>query len=276
MKWSNSEIEILKNNYHKGANYVSSILGRSRVSTQSKMSRLNLYIDSENKLLIQKNNSMKKNYANYDYKVSNFTIEINEYSSYILGLLWTDGYILKNRKTTSISMVSDDLNELNWIFDKTGNWYKQYRKREKRRESLTLSAYNPNLLDSLINLNFDKKSYISPTKLFELIPDRYVKYLVRGIIDGDGCFYFNKKNYTYQLTIASTYEQDWSFYIDFFRERGFDFKVQKRVNKKSKSSIIRLCKRESIVNFCIWLYEDYENDKIGLQRKYNKSLFFIK
>jgi hypothetical protein len=173
-------------------------------------------------------------------------------------------------------MVSDDLNELNWIFDKTGDWYKQYRKREKRRESLTLSAYNPNLLDSLINLNFDEKSYISPTKLFELVPDRYVKYLVRGIIDGDGCFYFNKKNYTYQLTIASTYEQDWSFYIDFFRERGFDFKVQKRVNKKSKSSIIRLCKRESIVNFCSWLYDGYENDKIGLQRKYNKSLFFIK
>ena len=68
------------------------------MSTQSKMSRLNLYIDLENKLLIQKNNSMKRNYVNYDYEVSNFTIEINEYSSYILGLLWTDGYILKNRK----------------------------------------------------------------------------------------------------------------------------------------------------------------------------------
>ena len=273
MKWTNDEIDILKDNYHKGANYVSSILGRSRISTQSKMSRLGFYIDDENKSLIQKNNS-KKNYTNYEYKVSNFTIDINEYTSYLLGLLWTDGYILKNRKTTSISMVSDDLNELNWIFDKTGYWYKQYRKRIGKRESLTLSAYNPELLNGLIDLNFDKKSYISPDKLFNIIPQEYLKYLIRGIIDGDGCFYVGKN--TYQLTIASTYEQDWSFYIDFFSKIGFDFKIQRRIHKKSKSSIIRLCKRESIISLCDWLYDGYLNDKIGLQRKYNKSLLFYR
>lgn len=277
MKWSSDEIEVLKNNYYKGATYVGSLLNRSRVSVQSKMCRLGLYIDPNIKSSIQKNNGLKnkKNYTNHVYKVNDFTTDINEYSSYILGLLWTDGYILKNRKTTSLTMVSDDLNELNWIFDKTGNWYKQYRKRKGKRESLTLSAYNPNLLSSLTYLNFDKKSYYSPYKLFNLIPDKYIKYLIRGIIDGDGCFYINKKQYTYQLSISSTYEQDWSFYIDFFNKIGFDFKIQKRVSKKSKSSIIRLCQKKKIIEFSKWLYDGYEIDKIGLIRKYNKYLLFI-
>jgi hypothetical protein len=57
---------------------------------------------------------------------------------------------------------------------------------------------------------------------------------------------------------------------------GFEFKVQKRINKKGKSSIIRLCKRRQIEELSKWLYEGYDVDKIGLSRKYNKSTLFYK
>ena len=277
MKWTKDENEVLLNNYHLGAEYISTILkNRNRLSIQHKMSRMGLKVSKETKSLICKKNSGKRNFDDYQYKVDDFTKDINEYKSYILGLIWTDGYLLKSRKTVSITMVKEDLEEIDWIFNKIGLWYKSDRKRVGKKESRTMSAYNPNLLDSLIDIGFDKKSFISPEKLFEIIPNNYIKYLIRGIIDGDGCFYTNKKNYTYQLSISSTYDQDWSFYIDFFNKMGLDFKVQKRVHKKSKSSIIRLCKRESVVELCKWLYDDYENDKIGLYRKYSKSLSFIK
>jgi hypothetical protein len=237
---------------------------------------MGLRVSKETKSRISKENAHKRNFEDSYYSVNDFTVDINEYSAYVLGLLWTDGFLLKNRKTTGITIIKEDMLEINWIFEKVGNWYTSDRTRVDRKESRTLTAYNPYLLDSLISYDFDKKSYISPENLFSLIPQKYLKYLIRGIIDGDGCFYLNKKQYTYQLTIASTYEQDWSFYIDFFNKLGFEFKIQKRINKKSKSSIIRLCQRQKIEDLSKWLYDGYEIDKIGLPRKYNKSLLFSK
>ena len=276
MKWTDEEIEILKNNYEQGANYLTSLLERDRSSIQHKLNRLRLFVSKETKSKISKVNSSKRKFDDSFYSVCDITKNINEYSAYVLGLLWTDGFLLKNRKTTGITIIKDDMIEINWIFNKFGTWYSQDRVRKNKRESSTLTAYNPYLLNSLISYDFDKKSYISPEKLFSLIPQKYLKYLIRGIIDGDGCFYLNTKRYTYQLTIASKYEQDWSFYIDFFNKLGFDFKVQKRLNKKSKSSIIRLCQRQKISDFSNWLYDGYESDKIGLSRKYNKSILFDK
>lgn len=274
MKWNENEIKLLKENYEKGASYLSSIIDRERSSIQHKLNRMGFKVSKETKSKISKENALKRTYD--EYSVNDFTKDINEYSSYILGLLWTDGFLLKNRKTTGITILKEDMLEINWIFNRVGNWYFNDRNRLNKKESRTLTGYNPILLNSLISLDFDKKSYYSPEKIFQLVPEKYLKYLIRGIIDGDGCFYINKKQYTYQLTIASTYEQDWSFYIDFFNKLGFEFKIQRRINKKSKSSIIRLCQRQKIEDLSKWLYDGYEIDKIGLSRKYNKSLLFSK
>lgn len=276
MKWSENEINLLKENYERGADYLSSIMDRERSSIQHKLSRMGLKVSKEVKSKISKENAHKRKFNDSYYSVIDFTKDINEYSSYVLGLLWTDGFLIKNRKTTGITILKDDMLEINWIFDRVGNWYISDRERVGKKESRTLTGYNPILLDSLTTLDFDKKSYYSPEKLFQLIPEKYLRYLIRGIIDGDGCFYLNKKQYTYQLTISSTYEQDWSYYIYFFSKLGFEFKVQRRLNKKSKSSIIRLCQRQKIEELSKWLYDGYEIDKIGLSRKYNKSLLFSK
>lgn len=276
MKWSENEINLLKENYERGADYLSSIMDRERSSIQHKLSRMGLKVSKEVKSKISKENAHKRKFNDSYYSVIDFTKDINEYSSYVLGLLWTDGFLIKNRKTTGITILKDDMLEINWIFDRVGNWYISDRERVGKKESRTLTGYNPILLDSLTTLDFDKKSYFSPEKLFQLIPEKYLRYLIRGIIDGDGCFYLNRKQYTYQLTISSTYEQDWSYYIYFFSKLGFEFKVQRRLNKKSKSSIIRLCQRQKIEELSKWLYDGYEMDKIGLSRKYNKSLLFSK
>lgn len=277
MKWTNEEINLLKDNYSNGTEFLSKILNRSKDSIIHKANRIGLYISKEYKFKISKINGHKRRgYKKENYSVSDITNNINEYSAYILGLLWTDGYILKNRNTIGLTMVKDDLSKIDWIFNKTGNWYMNDRKRIGKRESRTLTAYNPIFVDKLVSLDYDKKSFVSPYKVSEIIPSLYFKYFIRGIIDGDGCFYINHKNYTYQLTISSTYEQDWSFYIDFFNKNGFEFFIQRRISGENKSSIIRLCKRDKIFEFSKWLYDGYENDKIGLKRKYDKSILFIK
>lgn len=276
MKWTEAEINIIKENYKMGASYLTSLLDRDRSSIQHKLNRMGLKISKETKSKICKENASKRKFDDTSYLVKDFTKKINEYSAYVLGLLWTDGFILKNRKTTGITILKEDMLEINWIFNNIGNWCVSDRNRKGKRETRTLMTYNPYLLNSLISIDFDKKSYYSPQKLFNLVPEKYLRYLIRGIIDGDGCFYLNKSQYTYQLTISSTYEQDWLFYIDFFNKLGFEFKIQKRISKKSKSSIIRLCQRKKIEEFSKWLYDGYEIDNIGLSRKYKKSLLYSK
>jgi len=278
MKWSDYEVKYLIDNYAElGPKSIGEKIGRSFVSVTHKANRLGIKISKERKSKVCSQNSIKRRGKKENYRVDDITNNINEYSSYLLGLIWTDGYLSKNRNTVGITMVSDDLNKIEWIFYKTGNWYKQSRKRKGKRESTSLDAYNPNLYDSLCLLGFLEKSKISPFKVFEIIPKNYIKYFFRGIIDGDGCFYVNKRQYTYQFSICSTYDQDWSFYIYFFKNKFIDFKIKRRIqNKKSRSSIIQICKKSEIKELIYFVYDGYDSDKIGLKRKYDKAMSILK
>lgn len=275
MKWSEIEIEILKNNYNEGTSKIK-LENRTAKSIKSKARRLGLRISTDTRTKINRENASKKAGKQMKYKVAEFLNNIDEYSSYIIGLLWADGYLNTDRKTLSITMLKEDLVELNFIFIKLGKWYIQDRKRKNRRESRTLSTYNPRLSEQLIIYNFTKKSTHSPYLIFDLIPKNYQRYFFRGIIDGDGCFYISEKNSTYQFSIASTYEQDWDFYLEFFKGMGLNAIVKKRIQKSGKSSIIRISGRKQILKMIEWLYDGYEIDKIGLKRKYDKSCLFKK
>jgi hypothetical protein len=275
MKWTKEEIEVLKSKYAEGTEEIK-IENRSFKSIRAKARRLGLKISQETRVRINKDNARKKINNNIEYKVSNFLDEVNEYSSYIIGLLWTDGYLNKERKILNITMLKDDLEELGWIFNKTGSWYIQDRKRSNRRETRTLSVYSPTLSENLLKNNFDKKSTYSPDLIFNLIPNIYHKYFFRGIIDGDGCFYVCNKKSTFQFSIASSYDQNWEFYLEFFRKIGLNPIITKRVQKKGKSSVLRICGRRQILKLIEWLYDGYEIDKIGLKRKFKKSCLFKK
>lgn len=276
MKWTLEEVQLLKDNYKYGTEFLSKKLNRSPLVITKKANRLELFISSDTKSMISKSNGAEKwKNNNYEYKVDDITNEINEYKSYILGLIWTDGYVLKKRNIIGVSLIKDDMIDIEWIFNNLGNWYTQDRKRSNKRESRTISVYNPKLTNILINnYDYDKKSYVSPNKVSEIIPLDYLKYFFRGIIDGDGCFYINKKNSTYQFSISSTYEQDWTFFYDFFKEMNIKSSIVRRHQGSSKSSIIRICGRKQILIFINWLYSGYEVDNIGMKRKYEKSLIF--
>jgi len=97
----------------------------------------------------------------------------------------------------------------------------------------------------------------------------YHRYFFLGLIDGDGCFYFNKK--TRQFYITSGFEQDWSHIIKLFIYLNISqFECRKVKNKNgNKSSFIRIKKHNEILNLFNYLYPNgtYE---IGLKRKFIK------
>lgn len=102
--YTDQEIDWLKENYPIfGSNHCASILQVSLEQLRNKVKNLKL-----NKIDRVDVEQFKK-------------IETKEIS-YILGLMWADGHIHKNKRHISVSIVNDDMKYLNHIFITTGDW----------------------------------------------------------------------------------------------------------------------------------------------------------
>lgn len=208
----------------------------------------------------------------------NFKVE-NEQTAYILGYLWADGSIFKDKNGIAyirLRIIRADANEIKPLFDKFSflkKWasYDRHHVCETRNHSPSteFALYNANLGNFLIDeLNYKNKSFDSPEKVLNFIPERFQKFWWRGYFDGDG--YIGTKD----MTITSTYEQDWSLTEDLFKNLEVNYIIRRKICKKHghKSSTIRVSYLEGMVKFATYLYGDYTVDKIGLRRKADKLI----
>jgi len=257
MKWTENEIKFLKENYtEKGIEYCVINIKRTKQSIINKANLLGL------KVRYRKN----KNNSLFFHSINNN--KINKEISYILGFIWSDGHI-DSKYNTTLSIVSVDAKDLinTMLFVDEWKIY-HYKPKNNDRERTTFRIGNRQLYLLLKELDFDKKSYVSADKVLKIIPEKYHYIFFRGLSDGDGCFYINKKHYTYQYTLSSTHEQDWSYFINLLDKLGIKYKYIKNVKKNSKSSLIRLTSQRDVKKFGEYIYQKYDN--IGLKRKYDK------
>lgn len=281
--YTKEEIEFLKENYPIfGGEYCSLELHRTKNSILAKTKRLNISLNDDIKSKIKSNNSLgwynKISDESYNVGYEQFKNINKSEIAYILGFLWSDGYCHKKNNTNSIvlEIVREDLDEIKHIFDSVGKWGYYFRKREGRKEIASLKTSNRPLLEYLYTLDFNRKSFISPDKLINKIPLDLRKYFFRGIIDGDGCFYFDSKRLRL-FSVTSSIDQDWKYLKDLFDNLGIEYNIRnKEHNNKdgniSHSSVIYVTGIERIKKLGDYIYDGYEIDKIGLKRKYEKYL----
>ena len=221
------------------------------------------------KYKIRKNKPKVTNWFNQELK--NFTDE----EIYILGFLWADGYLNGKYKKNNLQceIIYNDFLDLAKTFDKVGKWGQSKRKASikngiSRQARICLTISDTKLVDKLICLDFDKKSYISPTKLLKRIPKNKHYLFYRGYSDGDGCFYITDK--TKHFFIGSTYEQDWTHIETLFKKLKIKhYKITKYISKAGhKDSRIRISSIDAIEKISQYLYQDRLD--IGLKRKYEK------
>jgi hypothetical protein len=216
---------------------------------------------------------INKNKINYSLFNSNFTKE----SVYILGLLWADGHIRRQQRLTSINCSEIDIDEVIPIFNKTGEWMvsktieKTFNgKKVKSQKRISTSTWG--LFNILTQYDYLTKSFSSPSKILNTIPNELKKYWFRGYLDGDGCIKLGKQ-YGVDIVFAGHYEQDWNFMSDLCNELGISFSINKTVTKKGKYSHFRVNKKNDVKRLGEFIYSEYDN--IGFSRKYNKFLEVI-
>lgn len=171
----NDEHDIIKL-YKQGftANEISKIYGyKTRNSILQKLDKFN--IERRNWNEVQSEN---KTYSKFSMKVID-----DEYKAYFLGLILTDGYVNEERGYVGIDLADKDVIE--FLSKYLNVSYKVIKSEYKDKYRIIL--YGRKLLEEM------KRLGVTAKKTFSLIgPDlydgeiKYLSYIVRGIIDGDG------------------------------------------------------------------------------------------
>lgn len=190
---------------------------------------------------------------------------LNPNNLYLWGFLWSDGYIMRRPARITLEILDEDFKDIKNIIP---NYYNRYsRSRKGRKKQSSAFSSREDLVDFLYDNGYDNKQ--KPSKL--LTNNDLSYYWFRGVVDGDGCWYYNDKWKTRQFVLASNYEQDWDFFTDMLDDIKCKYKIKHKTQKQKtqKYSIVRICEKSSIKNLINYLYpEGYD---IGLRRKYEKS-----
>ena len=251
--WTKEKIELLIESYpDKGGRYCSELLGLGIRQVSSKVQNLNL---SRTPPLV----------------LSDFSNVQTPEVAYILGLLWADGYIQKPY-TTNIECVSDDMVIFKPIFDSIGKW-SDYTRVRSHRPVTKLTLSDKSLVTLLSSFDYNSKSIISPDKVINSIPENLQHYWFRGLVDGDGCFYYNPKHYIRHFVISSSYNQDWSYFELLCVKLNVRYKIIQKKTSKGNHSLIRVSDRKSIQHLGEYIYDGIS---LGLPRKKDKYLEIIK
>jgi len=254
-RWTKEETNFLIDNYpSKGASYCAKHLGYKYTKVCGKIQSMGL----------------KKN-KNIDMGMF-LNIEDSNLV-YLLGLLWADGTMYNS--TVVLECVIEDADVFEGYFKKICK-YKSYIRNRGHRTQKSLNIGSSDLFRFLVEHDYDKKSYISPNKILSKIPDNLKYYFYRGILDGDGCFYYNKKAYLSQFSISGSYEQDWGYMVNLCDILGIKkYRIDKHSNKKGVGSMFRIVNKKEISIIGNYIYHNYDNDNIGLPRKYDKFLEIV-
>lgn len=192
---------------------------------------------------------------------------------YLLGRIWSDGHIGKN--AICLYGVREDLNFMIPYLNKMGIFTISNRQRYVNgkifgKVSSTIQFSNKSFLKFIDDVNFREKSTVSPDKLIHMIPEKNRNYFWRGYFDGDGCLYVKK--YRTMLNFWSTIDQDWTFVIDLCKKLDVEFNKIEHIRKggKHNSSTIEIRKSAHIKKVMDYIYNNYDFDKFGLERKYKK------
>lgn len=207
-----------------------------------------------------------------------FMGDVNPKISYILGFLWADGHVSGKNGQVNLELVKEDILDLMKIFEFVGDWsyYERQRKRDNKnfgRVQGKLSTSNKLLCEFLISMDYRNKNN-GPQKILDHIGKENHIHFWHGYFDGDGALYVSSTGRGKSLQFWSTIEQNWKPFIDFLNSLDIKHTFWKYERLKPSGSI----HRSSCVG--VKYMEDarsllrlfYENEIVGLERKYQKYL----
>lgn len=277
--WTDEEIKWLKENYeNNGPSQLAKISTFTKDQIKYKAQYLGLKVNSElYKLLTSHTNpgykSPRELSQNYIRFGDDFQNVVGPEISYILGLLWADGYLDKKRPRIVCSLTEQDAIKIEHIFDKTGEWNKYYldnKNRNKRcKPSIIFEVTNKIFYNFLVDNDYYDKTLVSADKILSKIPENLKHYWWRGYFDGDG-YISNKRN---TVVFGGHINMNYEYIVNMLESLQIYDKPKKREyllksGKCHRQSILTVQGCFNIIKLYNFLYIENNFDGIGFPRKW--------
>lgn len=268
-KWTQKQIEILKDNYPKhGAQHVAALLDRTEHSVFVKASRLGC------------------NVARHEFDRCYFDCIDNAEKAYWLGFIAADGYVQHSisgrRYALGIQLAQTDAQHLNkFKCALNSDAELKYRVRSLQTRDYTAKAF------TMVSIRLHSKHLVETLQKYGIIPNKtaylkikgvpeqYIWDYVRGYFDGDGFFSCTKikkdgrVKYVYGRVGFVCHTKE-------FLEQVQSILHQKNITSYIRADrgnwILQIRKSESVQKFCESIYSDRYSTH--LDRKYFKYKSF--
>ena len=263
--WTDEEIEWLINNYPiEGMASSMKKLKRTRSSISCQITKLKIRLDPVIRKQIRVKSSSNAN-KNRSHINSKLFLKLNTPEiAYILGFLWADGYLYKNR--VILEAVKNDLVNILNILESIGHWTKTERKRENWQRVMRMEFQCRDIYNFLIEMDYSDKSFKSADKILSRLDKKLHRYWFLGYFNGDGNLYVDQNHHTYRVSFGSGYKQDWTFLENLCQELRISYKIYKYENDKGHKSSALQINSSFIYPLLQYLY--WDKNFIGLERKY--------
>lgn len=198
------------------------------------------------------------NRRGYVYSLEKLT---SPFDAYLVGLLLTDGYILSDRDGLGLDMIDEDA--ISFVAKTIGTSYKSYNDGIYKTRHRVLIAI-PGISKQVKRFGIiPNKSNILPTPKLLNEEKQFLPYIIRGIIDGDGCV--SKTSYGGAQFYICTMSKDFAIWIAEVLKNNFfmdDIAIRMSENGLYR---IETANQYNILKLIAIVY----NKPFGMNRKYN-------
>ena len=180
-KLSNEQEKHLVTEYINGASVLSLMEKYNFKTKKSITDKVKKYYPDNYKQLIEK---AKINRKGYNFSLKKIQ---NEFDAYLIGLLLTDGYITSDRDGFGIDLTDEDC--ISFLSKGLNVNYKTYSYNEQnKKDRHRIIVSQKGAIKDLERFGIvPKKSLILPKPQLLKEEEQFIPYIIRGIIDGDGC-----------------------------------------------------------------------------------------
>ena len=185
------------------------------------------------------------------------------FDAYLIGLIMTDGYVLSDRDGLGLDMTDEDV--IKFIASTIGTNYKTYiEEGRKNRYRVLINVQGISKEVERFGIVPRKSKIIEKPKLLDN-ERQYLPYIIRGIIDGDGCV--SKTSYGgAQFYICSMSEQFIDWIVEVLEKNFFMIDIHKRQNIETGIWRVETSNQYNILKLIALVY----NKPFGMNRKYNE------
>lgn len=248
------ELQLVEE-YKKGTPVIELMAKYGFKTKKSITDKVKKYYPNEYELIIKEAQDNRRGYA---YSLETIT---SPFDAYLIGLLLTDGYVLSDRDGIGLDMTDEDV--IKFVADTVGTSYSSYD-RDNRKTRHRVLITRPGIKKEVERFGIiSNKSLLIPAPSLTKEEEQYIPYIIRGIIDGDGCV--SKTSYggaQFYIVTMSKQFADWIVHI--LKDRFFMDDIHARQSEEGLWRI-ETANQYNILKLIALVY----NKPFGMNRKYN-------